>query len=294
MSTQLSHAKINLWLRILGKRADDFHEVDTLMAPLSLADEITLEEAPDGRLDLECSDPALPTDARNLAYRAAALLRTRHAPARGARLRIVKRIPLGAGLGGGSANAATVLVGLNRLWRLGLSESTLETLAAEIGSDAPFFIRNRPALCEGRGERLSPVVFPQALPVLLLHFGFGSATVWAYRNLHAGAVGSPEQAAPEAFERARHAFLTGRRDVSLDDLLLNDLEGPVFRKFPILAIAREFLASCPGVRGARMSGSGSTIFALLESTSVAPKVEKRLHAKWGRQIWTWIGATLNS
>lgn len=289
-----SHAKVNLWLRILGKRPDGFHEVDTLMLPLGLADDLALEELPDGRLELACSDPSLPTDSRNLARRAAELLQQRHAPSLGARISLQKRIPLGAGLGGGSANASTVLVGLNRLWNLALPDAELEKLAAEIGSDAAFFIRNRPALCTGRGERLAPVPFPRALPILLLNFGFGSATAWAYKNLGAGPVGSDAQAAPEAFEAARHGFLAGNPEVPLNDLLLNDLERPVFRKFPILAIAKAFLAAHPGVRAAMMSGSGSTLFAILDSPSVAPLLAQALRAKFGEGIWTWSGSTLPS
>jgi 4-diphosphocytidyl-2-C-methyl-D-erythritol kinase len=292
--TLSSHAKVNLWLRILGRRPDGFHEVDTLMLPIGLADEVALEERPGGRLELECSDPSLPTDSRNLARRAAELLQQRHAPARGARISLSKRIPLGAGLGGGSANAATVLVGLNRLWKLGLPDAELEKLAAEIGSDAAFFIQNRPALCAGRGERLQPVGFPRALPLLLLHFGFGSATAWAYKNLGAGPVGSRGQAAPAPFEAARAAFLAGNADVPPGDLLLNDLEAPVFRKFPILAMAREFLAASPGVRGAMMSGSGSTVFAVLWAPEVAADLTPALHERFGNGVWTWSGATLPS
>lgn len=289
-----SHAKINLWLRILGKRPDGFHEVDTLMLPIGLADDLVLEELPGDRIELACSDPALPTDSRNLARRAAELLQQRHAPSRGVRISLVKHIPLGAGLGGGSANASAVLVGLSRLWKLDLPDAEIEKLAAEIGSDAAFFVRNRPARCTGRGERLAPVAFPRELPVLLLNFGFGSATARAYKNLGAGDVGSAGQAAPAAFEAARRAFLAGNPDAPLDALLLNDLERPVFRKFPILAIAREFLAAHRGVRGAMMSGSGSTLFALLESPGVATHLAPALRARFGDRIWTWDGFTLPS
>jgi 4-diphosphocytidyl-2-C-methyl-D-erythritol kinase len=294
MLTLPSHAKINLWLRILGKRADGFHEVDTLMLPIGLADDLDLEELPDGRINLECSDPALPIDSRNLALRAAELLQQRHAPSRGARISLVKRIPLGAGLGGGSANAATVLVGLSRLWKLDLPSTEIEKLAAEIGSDAAFFVRKRPALCTGRGERLAPVTFSRELPVLLLHFGFGSATSWAYKNLDAGPVGSSAQAAPAGFEAARRAFLAGSPASRSADLLLNDLEKPVFRKFPILAIAKEFLAARSEVQGAMMSGSGSTLFALIESPEAATHLTSALRARFGDHIWIWNGFTLPS
>jgi 4-diphosphocytidyl-2-C-methyl-D-erythritol kinase len=294
MSILPSHAKINLWLRVLGKRADGFHEVDTLMLPIGLADDLDLEELPDGRINLECSDPALPTDSRNLARRAAELLQQRHAPSRGARISLVKRIPLGAGLGGGSANAATVLVGLSRLWSLNLPSAEIEKLAAEIGSDAAFFVRNRPALCTGRGERLVPVAFPRELPVLLLHFGFGSATSWAYKNLAAGPVGSSTQTAPAGFEAARRAFLAGNPGDRSADMLLNDLEKPVFRKFPILAIAKEFLAARSEVQGAMMSGSGSTLFALIESPEAATHLASALRARFGDHIWIWNGFTLPS
>ncbi|NUN93378.1 MAG: 4-(cytidine 5'-diphospho)-2-C-methyl-D-erythritol kinase [Verrucomicrobiae bacterium] len=289
-----SHAKINLWLRVLGKRTDGFHEVETLMLPIGLADEIVLENHAESRIEFACDDPALPTDSRNLARRAAELFRERCAPARGARIRLAKRIPLGAGLGGGSSNAATVLVGLNRLWETARTDGEIEKLAAEIGSDAAFFVKNRPALCAGRGERLAPVVSPRAQPLLLAHFGFGSATAWAYHNLGAGSVGASRRAAPKEFEIARRAFLSGKTDPLAPDLLLNDLEKPVYRKFPILEIAKEFLLAQTGVRGAMMSGSGSTLFALLTAPEAAEELVRALRAHFGENVWTWSGVTLDA
>lgn len=289
-----SHAKINLWLRVLGKRADGFHEVETLMLPIGLADEIFLEDRAEGGIAFECSDPDLPTDSRNLARRAAELFRERCAPTRGARVRLVKRIPLGAGLGGGSSNAATVLVGLNQLWKTSCAPDAIEKLAAEIGSDAAFFVQNRPALCVGRGERLAPVASPRAQPILLFHFGFGSATAWAYKNLGAGPVGASGFPFPPKFASARRAFLSGRTDPIPPDLLLNDLERPVYRKFPILEIAKEFLLAQDAVRGAMMSGSGSTLFALLETAEAAGPLARAFRARFGEHVWTWSGATLET
>jgi len=153
------------------------------MLPISLVDTLTFELLENPRVEIESSDPLLPVDGSNLIRRAAKLLQSQHAPMRGACIRLQKNIPIGAGLGGGSSNGSTTLVGLNRLWNLGLSEDDLEKLAAKLGSDTVFFVRNRPALSEGRGEILTPVEFSISLPVFLMNFGFGSSTVWAYKNL---------------------------------------------------------------------------------------------------------------
>jgi len=297
-----SPAKINLFLQVPGKREDGFHEVRTLMLPVSLVDTLTFEPLENSRIEIESSDPLLPTDGSNLIRRAAWLLQSQHAPMRGACIRLQKNIPIGAGLGGGSSNGSITLVGLNRLWNLGLSEDDLEKLAAKLGSDTAFFVRNRPALSEGRGEILTPVEFPIFLPVFLMNFGFGSSTVWAYRNLKLE-IGNEklkikDETQTKAFQHfesllksspsiSNFGFFTSHSK----SFFQNDLEAPVFRKFPVLKIAKDFLMSQPQVAGAMMCGSGSTIMALLRSRNQGEELHQTVLKRFGSSVWTWMGQT---
>lgn len=286
-----SPAKINLFLRVLGKRPDGFHEVSTFIVALDLADELSFEPLPDPRIELTCSDPSLPTDRGNLVRRAAELLQAGHAPTCGARIHLRKRVPIGAGLGGGSSNGSTTLVGLNRLWKLGLPDEKLERLSADFGSDTAFFVRCRPALCEGRGERLSFLDFPLQLPVFLMNFGFGSATAWAYRHLGPRpaprALPDPQQVVKSVQDR----WKAGAHPGLLQDILQNDLEEPVFRKFPILRRAKEFLRAQPQVVGAMMCGSGSTLMAIARTVEEAAALREPVQRQFGPAVWTWSGST---
>ncbi|MBI4025918.1 MAG: 4-(cytidine 5'-diphospho)-2-C-methyl-D-erythritol kinase [Verrucomicrobia bacterium] len=303
-----SHAKINLFLEVLGKRADGYHALRTLMLPISLADSLTFDLLDQPRIELDCSDPSLPVDDSNLVRRAAELLRVRHAPQLGARIRLEKRVPIGAGLGGGSSNGSAALVGLNRLWKLNLPDEALERLASEFGSDTAFFVRNRPALSEGRGEILTPVEFPIALPIFLLNFGFGSATAWAYKNLklelrneklEIEGAKAKQTAIASAFTESILKSVSSTFNFELlishsKSFFHNDLETPVFRKFPILRIAKEFLAAQPQVAGAMMCGSGSTMMAVLKTHPDGEGLRKAVVERFGPAVWTWTGRTLSS
>lgn len=267
-----SNAKINLYLKIVGKRPDGFHELETIMVPIGLADTMTFGDHDE--IVMSCDDPSLPTDSRNLVVRAANLLRQQAGLKRGARIELRKRIPVGAGLGGGSSNATFTLKGLNQLWKLGLGQAELEKLAGELGSDTAFFVRNRPAFATGRGEKLRPLHVPEPIHILLLNFGFGSSTAWAYRH----------------FVRGKNAPApTGEENLdarSAADLLWNDLEQPVCGKFPILPMALEFLKKQSGVLGAMMSGSGSTLFAILESESAGQPLVGCIGERFSKNVWT--------
>lgn len=270
-----SHAKTNLFLRIPGKRNDGFHEIFTLMLPIGLTDDLYFSDRNDAQIRLECSNPHLPVDGNNLIRKAAELLQSRYAPKRGATIRLKKRIPIGAGLGGGSSNGSTTLVGLNRLWNLNLSLEALEKLSAEFGSDTAFFIRNRPALCKGRGEILTPMPIAEKMPILLMNFGFGSATAWAYRHLHAPPLSD------SSFEENLKPFI-------------NDLEAPVFKKFPILQISKKFLLDRPEISAAMMCGSGSTMMAILKNETESESLKASLWKAFGDDLWIWTGRTLSS
>ena len=180
-----SPCKVNLLLNILGKRPDGFHELETVMHPVNLFDEIRFERGGNG-IQLSCNEPALPVDSKNLVYRAAEAFLKLHNPRDGVRIHLQKKIPLAAGLGGGSGNAATTLLALNELFDQPLATAKLNELAASLGSDVPFFLQNRPALATGRGEKIQPLDFFPALrgrAFLLIHPGFGISTPWAYQAL---------------------------------------------------------------------------------------------------------------
>ncbi len=180
-----SPCKVNLLLNILGKRPDGFHELETVMHPVNLCDRLTFTRAGRG-VQLTCNDPRLPTDLGNLVYRAAETFLVASAISDGVQIHLEKHIPLAAGLGGGSGNAATTLVGLNELFGHPLPPERLRDLAAGLGSDVSFFLQDQAALATGRGERVQPLEPLRALhgaAFLLIHPGFGISTAWAYQKL---------------------------------------------------------------------------------------------------------------
>ncbi len=275
----LAPAKINLSLRVLGRREDGFHEIDTLMVPITLADELTLEPtgtnadamAGAAPIELICSDPTLPTDERNLAFRAAALFIGRIGdPGHPVRLTLQKRIPHGAGLGGGSSDAASVLLALDAYCGTRLDAAELVDMAAELGSDVPFFVYRAAAMCRGRGERVEPVTFAGPLSLLLLKPSFPVPTPLAYQRWR----GSREL---PGVRYDAQTFPWGE--------LVNDLERPVFEKFLLLAEIKTWLLAQPEVAGALMSGSGSTSFAILRTPDVAPTLADRARVEFG-EMWT--------
>ena len=179
--TIFSPAKINLYLRIVGKRPDGYHELETVMLPLDFGDQIALQSRKTG-ITLACDDPRLPTDDSNLAVRAAKVMAEAFGTDRGAKIGLKKRTPLAAGLGGGSSNAAATLLGLDRLWKLNTPSEKLHTLAASLGSDINFFMAGGAALCRGRGEKIEPVPCKLSGAILLVNPGFGISTKWAYES----------------------------------------------------------------------------------------------------------------
>ena len=179
---QFAPAKINLYLHILGRRSDGFHELETLMAPISLGDTLDIELIPSG-IEFTCSDPALSDVQDNLATRAArTFLDENSKPGTGVRIHLDKTVPVGAGLGGGSSDAAAVLIALRVLNKIDCADSKLAELAGRLGSDIPFFIYQTPAVCRGRGEIIEPVRLKEKYQGLLVHPGFGVSTPWAYKT----------------------------------------------------------------------------------------------------------------
>jgi 4-diphosphocytidyl-2-C-methyl-D-erythritol kinase len=259
--TLSAHAKVNLWLRVLGKRADGFHDVQTRMCPIALADEVSVEADPGGATRLTCSDPTILTDESNLAMKALRGFERVSGRTEAWHIHLEKRIPHGAGLGGGSSDAAAVLQAVNRLSGEPLSAGQLHEIAAGLGSDVPFFLRRCVCDASGRGEVLTPVAdFSWELPLVLIKPPFGIPTPWAYQRW----AGSKE--------------LKGVRYAPQDcpwGGMVNDLERPVFEKWVMLPAVKTWLLEQPETRAALMSGSGSTMFAVCHTAGGAEALAER-------------------
>ena len=252
--TLAAPAKINLSLRILGKRPDGFHEIETLMAPLRLADEIEISHAPGGEVALECNDPDLPNGPGNLCVKAALAFREATGLDHGVRISLMKRIPHGAGLGGGSSDAASVLKGLNEISDHPLVDGELHQIASTLGSDVPFFLHGGPAWCRGRGEMLEAAPALPARSLLLIKPPFPVPTAWAYKR-HAELKESPGSTREETPQR-------------LDGVaIFNDLEESVFSKYLLLPVMKRWLRDQEGVESSFMTGSGSTMVAVMDPDS---------------------------
>lgn len=279
-----SPCKVNLLLNILGRRPDGFHALETIFHPVNLCDRLVFTRRPAG-IQLTCSDPTLPTDAGNLVHRAATAFLSAAKIKDGIRIHLEKKIPLAAGLGGGSSNAATILLGMNELFGQPLPAAKLAELAAALGSDVNFFLQDKPALATGRGEIIEPLApFPalRGASFFLIHPGFGISTPWAYQNLArfpAAQNGTPGRARKLIqLLQAGDLALAGRE-------FYNSLEAPALDKYPILKIYQEFLQT-QGAAATLMSGSGSTTFALFRETTAAEAVVEKFKTKFGGNCWT--------
>ncbi|MCS7091402.1 MAG: 4-(cytidine 5'-diphospho)-2-C-methyl-D-erythritol kinase [Verrucomicrobiota bacterium] len=279
-----SPAKLNLFLNILGRRADGYHELETILHPLAVWDYLHFETRPAG-IELSCDDARLPVDDRNLVYRAARRFFEVTGLRGGIRIHLEKRIPHGAGLGGGSGNAATTLRILNECYGRPLDSDWLQKLAAELGADVPFFLWSRPALALGRGDCLRPLDWFAAFEgcaFVVVYPGFGIATPWAYAQMirfPSGLQGRPgrAQAALAAFQGTDPCLAAAE--------FFNALELPAFEKYPVLELYQEFFME-QGALGARMTGSGSAVFALARNLATAQRMEAAWKEQFGYQLWT--------
>lgn len=281
-----SGCKINLLLNILGKRPDGFHELETVMQPVPLFDELEITIG-GASLELTCDLQTLPCDDSNLIVKAArAFFRAARIPP-SARIRLNKRIPMEAGLGGGSGNAATALSGLNELFDRPLNDDELTEAAAALGSDVPFFLQSSPALATGRGERIEPLPpFPalNGLTLVLIHPGFGISTAWAYQSLARipNALNGRPGRARELIGHLQEGQ-DGHRQWGRE--LYNSLEAPAFGKHPVLELYIRSLCDS-GATGALMSGSGSTVFAWFDSNQQAGRALETFRSKFGSAFWS--------
>ncbi|MFH0887430.1 MAG: 4-(cytidine 5'-diphospho)-2-C-methyl-D-erythritol kinase [bacterium] len=249
-----SYAKINLNLKIMGVREDGYHEVDTVMQTVSLCDEITLSEEPSG-IKILSQDPYMPKDESNLAYRAARLFFANADEKEGMSIEIDKNIPMGAGLGGGSANAAAVLLGLNELYGNPLDIKRLLNLAAEIGSDVPFFITGGRARCEGRGEYVKKLPSNNKSWYVIVKPNFSVSTKWAYQE----------------YDRK----IKYQKSNIKNNVFTNDLEEVVMQSYPEIERIKKELCE-EGAKNAIMSGSGSAVWAEVENEMAGKSIKEMM------------------
>jgi 4-diphosphocytidyl-2-C-methyl-D-erythritol kinase len=270
-------AKINLSFEIKGRREDGFHEIESLMAPISLSDRLTIElGSTRGDIKFSCDDSSLPNGKENLAVQAARLFQKATKSEEGVEIALEKKIPHGAGLGGGSSDAAATLLGLNELFETGLDQKNLIELAAQIGSDVPFFILGSAAICRGRGEIVEPARLPADFKLLLVKPDFGVPTPWAYGEWKDSRELPGVDYASQEYSGVR---------------FVNDLERPVFEKFILLGHLKTWLRQQAEVGAALMSGSGSTVFAVLRESGDAEKLTARIREDIDSTMWTCVCTT---
>jgi 4-diphosphocytidyl-2-C-methyl-D-erythritol kinase len=263
-------AKVNLYLRVVGRRADGYHELDSILMPVSLYDELALEvrPAPAPSVALRCDHPALPTDDRNLAARAARRFMEEFGLSAAIAIELRKRIPAGAGLGGGSSDAAAVIRALAALTRIG-DRARLMALGLTLGADVPFFIDPRPARIAGIGERVAPLANPPQLELVIAAPPVEVSTAAVF-----GALGRDRWSGPLAEAAALEAFGAGR---IVEAMLVNDLEAVAAARHPEILRLKAILKDC-GATASAMSGSGGAVFGLFPSPAAAEQAAVRMRA----------------
>jgi len=263
-----AHAKINLGLYVLGKRSDGYHDIRTIFQELEFHDTIYFRKQAD-KLLITTDHASLPVGENNLVRQAVRLLNQRTACPVNVAIHIKKNIPLGAGLGGGSSNAAATLIGMNRLFQLGLTLNELAALGAELGSDVPFFLCGGTALARGRGENIQPLPGVPPVWVLLINPGIHVSSGWAYKNLNLKLTNSQEVIS--LLPQTRDIVITGTARFPLRNML----EEPVIKKYPLIrSIKAQLLDN--DAEWAMMSGSGSTVFGIFSGKTLVEKAQEQM------------------
>ncbi|MEO7317901.1 MAG: 4-(cytidine 5'-diphospho)-2-C-methyl-D-erythritol kinase [Chthoniobacteraceae bacterium] len=275
--TILAPAKINLSLRVLRRRDDGFHDIESLIVPVSIFDRLEIDRREAGGIAFTCNEPEVPADNTNLVVRAAISFCATFGIPPNLRIVLHKEIPHGAGLGGGSSDAAATLLALDEILATNAPCETLHRLGADIGSDVPFFLDRSAARVDGRGDHVTPCAFPHTLPLLLIKPPFGVPTPWAYRQWR-------DSLEIPGVRYAAQEFAWGS--------LVNDLERPVFEKYVFLADLKRWLLAQPEVGGALMSGSGATVFAVLREKTCVEPLRARVAKEFGDGLWVRFAETL--
>jgi len=273
-----SYSKINLTLNILSRREDGYHEIETIMQSINLTDQVIITKEKEG-IKIKCNHPEVPVNANSLAYRSAEKIINRYGIKKGVKIEIEKKIPLASGLAGGSANSATILIGINKLFSLNLSNEDLRGIGEELGMDIPFFIQNGTALAYQRGEKLIPLsTINPSLWVIILNPGFNISTHWAYNNLDLDSI-KGEKSNTKAMLKA----LKERKSQEIAKNLFNSFESLIIKKYPEVGKIKNRLIE-EGVLGALMSGSGPTVFGITQNKEEALKIYEKLRPEY-KLIW---------
>ena len=249
-----ANCKLNLHLRITGKLPDGYHSLETIFQEIPFGDELEIEQSGDGNIHFSSSGIKIPDGGTNICVKAADILKLKYGINKGCRIHLQKNVPIGAGLGGGSSDAAAVLRSLNSLWGIGLSNTELERTGLELGADVPFFIKGGCAWAEGKGEVLKPIKpVLQNGTILLIYPHLHINTVWAYKNLNLNLTKTADNVIFAEVSKLRnplrHYF----------EVFFNDFETVVFEKYPEIGKIKEFMIN-EGAEFSAMSGSGSTVF----------------------------------
>ena len=268
-----AHAKINLYLNVVGKREDGYHNLETIFHSIGLHDDVIISKQEAKNITVRCEHPAVPCDSRNLAYQAAQLLSNAVGGIGGIAIDIHKRIPVAAGLAGGSANAAAVLHGVNELFRLGLTQEILMHFGAQLGADVPFCLHGGAALGLGIGDQLTRLPALPDLPLLLLNPGIEISTAAIFKKLNFPLT------TREKDSIIIRTYIEKGDILSIGKNLYNLLEVPVFSKHPEIAALKTELSTQSGCCGALMSGSGATLFAIMHDTETARQSESHFRNK---------------
>lgn len=267
-------AKINWFLSVLATRKDGFHDINSLMQYVSLYDDLLFHAA--STLEVICDSNITLED--NLVYKAASLLQKYASCRKGIKIILHKNIPVSAGLGGGSSDAASTLMGLNTLWGLGLNKRDLDTMGLEIGSDVPFFLNGPSALIQGRGERITRLNFDPSMALLLVKPPISVSTAWAYKSV--------KKLTKNTIDIKLFCQAFDKRDfASLNKMLKNDLEKIVVKEYPVVGKIKNGLLEKGSVLSA-MSGSGPTVFGVFESIAKAFSAASEFGEHWCRVVTT--------
>ncbi|PSF37145.1 4-(cytidine 5'-diphospho)-2-C-methyl-D-erythritol kinase [Aphanothece hegewaldii CCALA 016] len=304
--TLLAPAKINLYLEIIGDRPDGFHELVMILQSISLCDRLTINPNGLEQFRVFCQHEQVPSDQTNLAYKAAKLMQLsfpqHFANYGGVDITIEKNIPVAAGLAGGSANAAAVLVGIDLIWKLGLTIPELQTLAAQLGSDVPFCLAGGTAIATGRGEKLGKIKGVDHLWLVLAKYNnLEVSTAWAYQtyrlSFHDTYLSDRqgiEQRTKQIHSGPLVSAIIHKESAKIGELLHNDLEKVVLREYPNVAQLREIMQRSGGL-GTMMSGSGPSVFTLCESAEQAKQIQKTVFQSINDpNLGIWIAQFINT
>lgn len=273
-----SYSKINLTLNVLAKRQDGYHDIETIMQSINLADKIFIKEEKEG-IKIKCSHPLVPVDSQSLTYRSAEKILNRYRIIKGIKIEIDKKIPLASGMAGGSANSASILVGINKLFTLNLSNKDLREIGEGLGMDIPFCIQNGTALAYHKGEKVTPLpLINPPLWIIIINPGFEIPTKWAYNNLDLDRIKKEKNNTKAMLKALKMRELQG-----IAKNLFNSFEGLIIEKYPEIGKIKDRLIE-EGTLGALMSGSGPTVFGIAQNKEQALKIYEKLKLEY-KSIW---------